>query len=603
MILAPALTLVALLATGEPLAEARRAFAEGQYAEAERLALEDAQPPRLGAALYLVGLARFRAGRPAEALEALDAAGRTEDAPERGAWSFNRGACLYALERFEEAEAAFLEATGDEALARVAWINAGFAALDAGAHERAAQWAEKARPGASEREALQIQELLSLVEEARGRAPNASEDAYRLGLAAFDEGRIEEARAQFLQAATLDPSSGRARLMAGASAYRAGERETAREDVEAALGLKLEVQDRKTAHDYLDRLSFGLRASGRGVRFSAGAGLGFDSNVLQVGVAGRDVTGGATTDVDTSSPFAEASLGFGARLRVSDTWFAELSYSGTQRAYSQDTAQDYSLQLHRVAAALEWEVARRVRLGVLGAGDVFFTGLSDFRGLQASATGAAWLAVDQSERTSTRLDFAIARKSGLSSEFDYLTGTRLDATLSQEFRLRAVGLTAWYRYRKDDIGTLEQDAGSTTTGTSQEYVIPFAWAGHAVGASARFVLGERFDASLDAEAEWRDYLDESFLRVTAADGSVQEWDRRLRRDQRFVLVPALSARLSSHWRLSARYELLVNDSNVDTRLFDPRGACTAPDYVCHAYDYTNGNYTKHLVMVELGASW
>ncbi|HLM43624.1 MAG TPA: hypothetical protein VK458_07140, partial [Myxococcaceae bacterium] len=67
--------------------------------------------------------------------------------------------------------------------------------------------------------------------------------------------------------------------------------------------------------------------------------------------------------------------------------------------------------------------------------------------------------------------------------------------------------------------------------------------------------------------------------------------------------PSVSARLSKQLHLSARYELLVNTSNVDTRLADPTGACVAPEYQCHRYDYTNANYQKHLVMVELGATW
>ncbi|HYO56204.1 hypothetical protein [Archangium sp.] len=142
-----------------------------------------------------------------------------------------------------------------------------------------------------------------------------------------------------------------------------------------------------------------------------------------------------------------------------------------------------------------------------------------------------------------------------------------------------------------------------TANTSWEYVIPFAWAGHATGASASLELSERFAASLDIEAEWRSYLSESYLRVQAADGSVEEWGRRRREDVRFVLSPAVSARLSRHLRLSARYELLVNTSNVDTRLADTGGACAAPDFLCHRYDYTNGNYQKHLLMLELGATW
>ncbi|MFL5355056.1 tetratricopeptide repeat protein [Archangium sp.] len=596
------LTLVAMLVAADPLAEAKQSFAAGQYTEAEQQALQAAQPPRLGAALYLVGLARFRAGRPAEALEALEAAGRAEDAPPRASWSFNRGACLYALERFAEAEQAFLEATADEALARVAWVNAGFAALDAGAPERAAQWAERAKPGASEREAAQVEELLALAARARGSSEDAEaprEEAYTRGLAAFDAGRFEEARTLFLQDAKRDPDSGRARLMAGASAYRLGEREMAREDVTAALSLQLEPQDRRTAHDYLDRLSFGLRASGQGFQVSAGAGAGFDSNVLQVGVAARDVS----TSARTASTFAEAGLGLGARFRLSDALFADLSYGGTQRAYATSAAEDYSLQLHRAAVAVEWESAHRFRLGLASWGDVFFTGLSDFRGLQASLTGSAWLALDESEHTSTRLDVSLARKAGLGSEFSYLSGRRLDATLSQELRFRLLAMTAWYRYREDRIGTLVQSASVVTTGTTQEYVIPFAWTGHAGGASARMVLGERFDAGLDAEAEWRHYLSDSSLRVQAADGSTEEWNLRRRADVRFALVPTVSARLSKHLRLSARYELLVNTSNVDTRLADAAGTCTAPDYLCHRYDYTNGNYQKHLVMLELGATW
>ncbi|REG31066.1 tetratricopeptide repeat protein [Archangium gephyra] len=590
----PVLTLVTLLAAAEPLAEARQAFSEGQYTEAEQLALQAAQPPQEGAALYLVGLARFRAGRPAEALEALDAAGRATDAPERAGWSFNRAACLYALERFAEAEQAFLEATADESLARLAWVNAGFAALDAGSPERAAQWAERAGPGASEREAVLVEELLAFIARARGLAEDEAAEAYRQGLVSFDAGRFEEARAFFLQAAKGNPASGRALLMAGASAWRLGERETAREDITSALALELEPRDRQTARDYLDRLAFGLRAQGQGLRASAGGGLGFDSNVLQVGVAARDVSTG------TASAFAEAGLGLAGRWRLSDTLFTELSYGGTQRAYTLSSARDYSLQLHRAAVALEWDVARRMRLGASSWGELFFTGLSAFRGLQGSVSGSAWLALDESEWTSSRLDVAFAHKAGLVSEFSYLTGQRLDATLSQELRLRTLGLTAWYRYREDRIGTLEQAVSGDTT---REYVIPYAWTGHAVGASARWVLSEHLDASLHAEAEWRDYLSDSYLRVLATDGSVEEWGRRRREDARFVLGPSVSARLSNHLQLSARYELLVNTSNVDTRLADPAGTCVAPDYVCHRYDYTNGNYQKHLVMLELGATW
>jgi tetratricopeptide (TPR) repeat protein len=602
MMLAPALALTVLMAAAaDPLSDAQEAFAEGRYEVAEQLALQAAQPPRAGSALYLAGLARFRAGRLEEALEALDAAGQAEDAPEPAAWQFNRGACLYALGRFEEAERAFMEAAADEALMRVALVNAGFAALDAGASGRAAALAARAKEGASGQELALVEKLLSALAGAEEGGERGGEEAYARGLDSFDAGRFEEARGHFLESAKQDPASGRARLMAGASAYRTGDRATAREDLQAALGLKLEPREEETARDYLDRLAFGLRAGGRGMVAWTGASLGFDSNVLQVGVAQRDVSTGDETL--TASPFLEAGAALTYRLRLSDAVFAELSYGGTQRAYVLASAEDYSLQQHRVAASLELSQGRGWRLGASSSGDVFFTGLSAFRGLQASVSGSGWLALDESEVLSTRLDVSLGRKSGLISEFSHLTGYRVDTTLSQEVRLRTLAATAWYRYRQDRIGTLVQAWSGAVPEVTREYVIPFAWAGHAAGASARWVPGGWLEAGLDTAVEWRGYLGESFLRWTAQDGTGREWNRRQREDVRFTLSPSVSTRLGKRLQVSARYDLVVNRSNMDTRLADSAGACAPPDFSCHAYDYGNENYEKHLLTLELGLLW
>lgn len=601
MMVVPMLALVVLAATGDSLSEAQQAFAEGRYAGAEQLALQAAQPPQQGAALYLVGLARFRAGRPAEALEALDAAGQAQDAPEPAPWNFNRGACLYELGRFEEAEQAFLQATADESLSRVAWVNAGFAALDAGSPERAAQWAARAKAGAAGRELALVEELLEQVAHAQGRSESEGDDEYRQGLQSFDAGLFKEAREHFLQAAKKDSASGRARLMAGASAYRAGDRDQAREDISVALSLELEPKDRQVARDYLDRLSYGLRASGQGLGASVGGSVGYDSNVLQVGVAPRD--GSVGTETTTGSTFMEVGLGLVARLRLSDTVFAQLSYGGSQRGYLVESTRDYSLQLHRTGAAVEWEATRRFRLGASAGGDVFFTGLSAFRGLQAAGNASVWLALDESELTSTRLDASFSRKIGLSSEFSYLTGRRMDALLSQDVRLRSLLVTAWYRYGEDRIGTLVQSASSEGAGPSLEYVIPFAWTGHATGASARWEVSEGWEASLSGGVEWRRYQGESYLQVQTLDGSVEELGRRRRQDVRFLLGPAVTAQLMKHLQLSVRYDLLVNQSNVDTRLTDSTNPCVAPDTSCHRFDYTNGNYQKHQPMLELSGTW
>ncbi len=166
MTLASALALLLATAPLDPLAGARGAFAAGDYALAERLALEgQAEPP--AAALYLAGLARFRAGRPAEALEALDRAEAGADSA--AAWHFNRGACLYQLARHAEAEAAFLVAAADPAFAPLALVNAGFAALDAGEATRAGELAARAR-GVATGPALElVEELEQALEAGPGR--------------------------------------------------------------------------------------------------------------------------------------------------------------------------------------------------------------------------------------------------------------------------------------------------------------------------------------------------------------------------------------------------------------------------------------------------
>lgn len=142
MMLAAGLALLLATASSAGLDEARRAFAAGDFTTAERLALAAATGGESAAALYLAGLARFRGGRPAEALEALDRAEAGADST--AAWRFNRGACLYELGRYGEAEASFLAAAADPALAPVALVNAGFAALDGGAPERARALAARA---------------------------------------------------------------------------------------------------------------------------------------------------------------------------------------------------------------------------------------------------------------------------------------------------------------------------------------------------------------------------------------------------------------------------------------------------------------------------
>jgi tetratricopeptide (TPR) repeat protein len=607
------LILVVMLTAEDPLADARAAFARGEYDRAEALALAGAQPPRMGAALYLVGLSRFRAGRTAEALEAIDAASRAADRPDPGPWQYNRGACLYQLGRFEEAEASFTEAAAlTPSLASVALVNAGFAALDGGAPERAKALASRARAAGSGRELDLVEDLERHIAGATDAGPSTPDDRaaedYRRGLAAYDAGRFREAFESFQRAAAGDPSAGRYRLMVGAAELKLGRRSEARAELEQALRLVLDTSEAEAARDHLDASSFGLAARGRGWEAQLRAGSGFDSNVLQSGLVGSQERAPIASG-QVSSTVASGTLGLAYRWRAREELFAELAYGLDELAYLATAASDYSLQQHQLTGGLEWSVLRRLRLGAFAGGQLAFTGISSFRGLQAAATGGGWVAFDETGRTATRVDFGFTRKAALLPEFSFLTGNRVDALVSQELRLGGLTLDLSYRYRDERIGTLTQSAqfappSLCSAGCIQQYVIPFGYSSNTLGLSARAAPASRLRLGLAGGLEWRDHRGDSFLSVTSPDGSTRELDRRQRQDRRVFVTLLTVVRLWRGLEVTLRYDLVVNRSNVDNHSSEPPGdSCGPPAFRCHQLDYDDKNYTKHAFTLETGYVW
>lgn len=613
MSLAFALVLAVSAAEPEALDTAQAAFSRGDFAQAESLALSVAQPPHAGGAWYLAGLARFRAGRPAEALEAFESAARAEDAPAVPAWQYNRGACLYELGRFAEAEAAYVEAASlDASLAPLSLVNAGFAALDDGAPARAQALAVRARAAASGAALDLVSELEQEIAAAEGAPPAPADPAaeeYRAGLAEYDAGRYPTAKEHFDRAAQLDPAAGRSQLMAGASALRLGDKAQARANLEQALRLNLDAPDADTARDYLDSLSSGLAARGRGLGAWGGVGTGFDNNVLQSGDARVDALS-MSEGSQVRSPLATATLGLAYRGRLGERVFGEVAYGFDQFAYAAPSAADYSVQQHLLTGSVELELRRDARLGAAVSGELSFTGLATFRGLQSGAGGEAWFAFDESEFATARLQASWTGKAGAGAEFSYLTGTRLDVLAAQELRAGKVAASAYYRYRDEAIGTLSQSASvqpplpAGAISSTEVYVIPFAYTSHTVGLTARALLGPVFKLGADLGAEWRDYKSDSFLQVTLLDGRRLSFDRRLRQDLRLFAGAQVGLRLPHGFELTARYDVVINNSNTDARLPDlfPQ-ACGAPDFNCHGLDYGNKNYDKHLVTLEAGFTW
>ena len=385
MIAVLALAAAAAAAEGA-LQAAETAFARGEYERADALATAAAEPPQEGAALYLAGLSRFRAGRAAEALEALDRAQRAADPPVPGLFHYNRAACFYELGRFAEAEADYLQAASlDASLSAVSLVNAAYAALDGGSPERAREIATRARAAANPSEGDLVADLETHIALQKSERATAE---YREGLAAYDAGRFEEARARFRRASELDPADGRSLIMSGASSYRLGARSEARTDLKAALQRSLDEADARTARDYLQALSGGLPAR-KTWEGAARLAAGFDNDPLQTGFFENNEFP-RFSNAQNASGVATANVAVAVHPRLRDDLAAELSYGFDQLAYLTDSASDRSLQQHEVGSALELSLRDDLRVGASITGQLAFTGVSRFRGLQAAAGGGAW---------------------------------------------------------------------------------------------------------------------------------------------------------------------------------------------------------------------
>ena len=607
MSLGPALLVAALLAasTGPDLAS--EAFAHGDYARAEALALEQVQGPHPGAALYLAGLARFRRGEAAGALQLLDQSWSAPDRPDAGQWRFNRGSCLYELGRFAEAESEYLEAARlDVPLAAVSLIDAGFAALDADAPDRASALAERA--GAIATPATQ-----ALLDDLRGQIAAAAlareTEYYRAGLASFDAGEFAAAREKFLAAAALAPRDGRCRIMSGASALQLGARAEARADLELALSLELRPEEARIARDYLDELAAGMAARGTGWSASAQLAAGFDSNALQTGFLEPNEFPGANSTASPSA-FATASLGLAFRARPSQRLFAELDYGFDQLVYAAPDASDRSLQQHALLGSLELSLRDDLRAGLSLGGQLSFTGLDQFRLLQINGLTALWAELDESERFTSRLAVGFEPK-WAPAEFDYLGGDRFDAAITEELHAGRASATIGYRFRAELLGIAQQavplppppSPPPCMAGCTLTLIDPFGYTSNTLWMEGRASPWERWSFELSFGAELRSYTDDNALLVSNPDGTAQEVDRRRRQDTRWFADASASFALPAGVSLILRYDLVVNSSNIDSNQSDGAGMCGPPGYQCHSLDSEVRSYTKQVVSLGASVTW
>ena len=310
----------------------------------------------------------------------------------------------------------------------------------------------------------------------------------------------------------------------------------------------------------------------------------------------------------TPSAIALTGAALDWRFRPREDLVGGFAYGFDQLAYLSSAAADRSLQQHLLSGGLELSIRDYLRIGGSIGGQLAFTGLSGFRGLQAGGGAGTWAALDESDFTTTRLDLEWAHKVGLTAGFGYLTGDRADASLSQELRLGLVTVVLGDRFRAELIGTSRQPAPFPPApgecpppgGCTQEVVDPFRYAGNTVWLSGRAEPLSRLALELSGGFEQRNYLDDNSILLQRADGTTSVTAARRRHDRRWFAGASAGLRLSRALSLFLRYDLVVNRSNISSGPPGPSGPGPGPSPGCAPANPScdNRSYDKNVLTFE-----
>jgi tetratricopeptide (TPR) repeat protein len=569
---------------GQALSRARMLMAAGDNEGAAAAASAAVrEQPQSGSALLVLGMAHFRGGRYPEALAAFRSARTAPQPPAPGTLAFNEGAALFALNRFADAEAAFQEAgTRDSRLGCLAELNAGQAALSAGAlpraraHLRAAQQLAGAAQMSKE-----LEDLRADIDrrESQQRVQQA-ERAYADGVARLRAGQAREAGALFEQAASLDPDEADYHLMWGQAALEADEPVAARRALERALALGLDPEDIATARSGLDSLSLGLRRQGSGPSLSFDLGSGYDSNVAQLSEGRPDAISGETPNAGDFWGLTALDVAYDRSL--GPAFFAEVEYALEQRAYRSAGFDTYNLQSHVVTLRGELTPGGPVRLGLALEGEYQLAGLRDFGFFQRAFAVEPQIALDEGTRTATVLRLKGRAQDAEPAE-DHLDGRRVELRLEQIWRSRSLRAEIGARHRREKIGTRNVDLGRLGRRELAQgrYLVPYGYTSNGLSGSASLALGQRLRLGVDGSVERLRYDADNVVLITGALGRMVESGRVRRKDDRLAAGARVSVALTEVVDLTARYELSINRSNV-------------------RYAFDDKNYSKQDLSLTLG---
>ena len=486
------------------LAAAREALGRGDFDGAERLAQEAlALDDTLAPAWRVAGLAAFRAGRFEDAERAFAAErSRAPDTAARAVAAFNLAGAAFKRGRFAAAEADYLDAAIDPALAPLSTLNAGMAAESDGRSARALDLyraaaklasasgaptvAEEAnqrlaaadqtaadrhrdqafrlgRAGSAALKAHHLAEavtaLARALDEADAGALAAAERAdldYAYGHALLEAGRTAEAVFSFRRALLGAPRDPEFRYMLATALDKSGDEPAAATQFQAALDAGLDPRDAARARAWLDARADRRRA--RPPRFIVETQLsfGYDSHYL----SGREapfMKSGRRAGTAVGAP--EILAGIEPRLRLLGTAQNGLSAGNRLNALLYASADADPFSLIENALYLEGTYTPRdfVTLSAVAEGYLETAGIASFGLYQTGAQLALRAVFLEGDLFATRLRYAAtwvrALQEAPPNDYRYMTGFHHEAAAAQSFYPGRARFSLSYTLTLDDVGT------------------------------------------------------------------------------------------------------------------------------------------------------
>ena len=432
---------------------------------------------------------------------------------------------------------------------------------------------------------------------------------------ALDARRFEEAARLYRQAAQLQPADGQPLVLAGVAAYQIPAPVAARRDLRQALARPLEPADRELARLYLGLIAQELRPpsgadddqrASRGdddwsVGLTTTLGGGYDSNARQTAPGSLDAEGvGLVPQLAAVYAAGSVELALGRHFDGGSSFDA--SYSVEQSAYQDRQFADLDFQEHVLALEFAHHVTDAIRVALGATGDLSFTGV-----------GTQLLAFQRSLRLDpqvtlggpglrARLGAAWQQTSTLDPAYSYLSGRRLEVSMTPQLAVAGWRGSLLGRLRRDDLGRTR--TGPTPApdelcpDCTAETEIPYS--NQSVGAAARIAApwAWRLRPALSARWELRSY-DQPQRTQREGPFGIEDLGTRVRQDTRLGLGASLTLRLTDSAWLSARYDHLRLRSNYE-RL---RGTGCPGATTCDAGAGDRRGYRKHGLTLDLSIEW